>query len=382
MRRNRNRRRWVYGSVLAAALLGACSEADDVPPPAPTDTTEATGGGGSAPEPPPPIRYEAALLEATFDESRIPDRLAVDYDDDGVVDQVTRSVTEVAITLSGTDTTHTYRLERPNGEVRQITEFDVISLREDRRFPSIVLSEMNWGTDNTPRDLEQHLVLNREGRLTTVALGHRLIGRDVSCRWSEAYDEAQCFYASYGYFTGARLIGQSRLVGLAEDGAVTDRTETFGLPFPVLFDGFGTNGYHLIGAAWLDFNGDGKQDIIAVGQHSETLVVNMAETPADVSWKSPSDDFRRVWTPRDHNLPCAYFTVEQGEASTDSDYLECYDADAQQWYPLDLGVKLSMVYEPVLFWDEDGDASTVEFAARRRDDESYALFQIRGAHAD
>ncbi|MEM6928930.1 MAG: hypothetical protein AAF602_18470 [Myxococcota bacterium] len=355
------------GRVVAVSLLfvAGCAEAP-----------------GSSTEPavePPPSRYALRHVEDGLDPTTVPDPLAVDYDDDGLPDTVTlEGTTQITVTLTGGGPPFTYRPERPDGEVRQIRDIEVVSLREDGRFPSLVLAEMSWGTENLPAALPQHVLLNEEGSWSTVALDQTLIGRAVSCRWFEPRRETMCFYASYGPFEGDFLEGRSRLVGLGPAGQAADRTAEFGLPFPVDFDGFGTDGYHMIGSAWTDFDRDGIPDIVGVGQHSRTLLARMSADEAEVRWFGQSDDALRVWGSRAHDIPCVYVAIEPGESVFDTDFVRCHDAAEDRWYKLDVedGGAFAMRYDRVVFWDQDGDPSTVELAARRSADETLALFQL------
>ncbi|MEM9195004.1 MAG: hypothetical protein AAGF12_37875 [Myxococcota bacterium] len=374
-------------AALSSAWIG-CSDDEALPEDAGVDATpdaaidaalDATGDAdspdGSVESP--PVRYRLVELTQDFDADAIPDPLAVDYDDDGIVDQVSRGgTTQITIELSASGAIFEYVLERPNGAIRQIRGLEVLSLREDGRFPSIVLAEMSWGTTNSPSDLTQHLILNREGTLETVDLGHSLIGRDVSCRWFEPRGQVLCFYASYGYFQGPLLVGRSRLISVSAEGAIEDLTGSFGLPYPVRFAGFGTDGYHMIGADWVDTNGDGADDIVAVGQHSRMMVATMSADEAAVAWLEPSDDQLRIWTARNHDLPCAYVAIEHGMSVHDSDFVQCYDREAETWYTLPFAQTTRMTYDTVVFWDQDGAPETVEFAARRASDMRYGLYQL------
>jgi len=72
--------------------------------------------------------------------------------------------------------------------------------------------------------------------------------------------------------------------------------------------------------------------------------------------------------------PCVYFGMEKTEEQASrSDYVDCYDQGSDKWYEVTLPEGPYWTeYEPVMFWDMNGDGM-VDFAARKEDGSWTAL---------
>jgi len=163
-----------------------------------------------------------------------------------------------------------------------------------------------------------------------------------------------------------------------------DLTGTVGFPWPVELSmeydqqrrphGRWMDGYFMQSSAFVDFSGDGRQDLIAVGLHSGVFSAVQGETGRFVSagYHGRPDEYYRVSAPkvdRGGHLsvpPCVYYGMDEGEASK-PDHVECFDVTENKWYPVDLpGGPYWMKRTPVQFWDLDGDGM-IDFAARNED---------------
>ena len=97
-----------------------------------------------------------------------------------------------------------------------------------------------------------------------------------------------------------------------------------------------------------------------------------------------ADEFSQVWAakaPSGTGLPqppCVYYSMEAEDAEpTRSDYVECYDRQAQVWYELELpGGPYWMFRKHVIFWDLDGDGIQ-DFAVEKEDGTWSALTFVR-----
>lgn len=165
---------------------------------------------------------------------------------------------------------------------------------------------------------------------------------------------------------------------------VRDLTLESGLPWPVEMSmeysqqlrphGRWMDGYFMESAAFFDFSGDGRLDLVAVGLHTGIFSAVQDETGGFTSagYHGRPDEYYRVSTPEVRSgvsltvPPCVYYGMDLGEASK-PDYVECYDAGRNEWYSLSLpGGPYWMRRVPVQFWDRNGDGM-IDFAARRED---------------
>jgi hypothetical protein len=154
-----------------------------------------------------------------------------------------------------------------------------------------------------------------------------------------------------------------------------DLTREYQLPWPAQM-GHGRpnpDGMFMMGAAFLDFTGDGLLDLVVVGQHSRPF--SAIQHPdgyfVQAGFHSTPDDYVRAWAPKTRGdpggavPPCVYFGMEKTEEEAwRSDYVECYDQAAAHWYEVSLpDGPYWTEYERVVFWDMNGDGN-VDFAAR------------------
>ncbi len=310
--------------------------------------------------------YSIVLKQTGFPAEQIPSRHEADFDGDGIVDPITNDPTnargnEISIQLSKTQTQFTYVVNSLANERKRILSFKVFSLSPTGEYPSIIVAQGNWSR-NFIHSLPQMIVFNDHGTLRAQELGISLIGRAVDCAWIN--QKPMCYFASYGENDLSQ--GLSSLVEITPQGVAIDRTQAFGLPFQVPFSGHGTDGYHMIGSALLDFNGDGNTDIVSVGQHSRIFTGELGADGHVIrsGYHGPSGEYRKVWAPLEGQVPCVYYGMEL-EESSQADYVECYRGGS--WQKIDLpGGEYGVTYVPVNFWDH-GDDGAIDFAARRTD---------------
>jgi hypothetical protein len=171
-----------------------------------------------------------------------------------------------------------------------------------------------------------------------------------------------------------------------------DRTRELQLPWPAQY-GHGrpnVDGMFMMGAAFIDFSGDGLLDLVVVGQHSRPFSATQHPEGyfVDAAFHATPDEYVRVWAPEGlpnrgtSAPPCVYFGMEKTEeVAWRSDYVGCYDQGRKEWYDLALpGGPYWTEYDPVAFWDMNGDG-TLDFAARTTEGRWHVLTFIRD-HAD
>jgi hypothetical protein len=170
----------------------------------------------------------------------------------------------------------------------------------------------------------------------------------------------------------------------------TDLTREYRLPWPVelsrAYDqrrhpqGRWMDGYMMVEATFLDFSGDGLLDLVAVGQHSGVFsaVQHSEGYFVDVGYHGLADEYHEVRAPRVRENPkltvppCVLYSMEQDEASR-SDYIDCYDRGANEWYEVTLPEGPYWTeYEPVHFQDINADGM-IDFVTRR-DDGTWVAF--------
>ena len=154
-----------------------------------------------------------------------------------------------------------------------------------------------------------------------------------------------------------------------------DLTRDFRLPWPMQY-GHGrpnVDGMFMMGAAFVDFSGDGLLDLVVAGQHSRPF--SAIQHPDGYfttgGFHASPDEYVRVWAPdpaEEGDLavpPCVYFGMEKTEEEAwRSDYVDCYDSGLGEWYDLTLpGGPYWTEYEPVVFWDMNEDGM-IDFAAQ------------------
>lgn len=326
--------------------------------------------------------YSLRVLRRNFPQNLVPTRFIGDFDNDGTNDRVEFKGHQITIRLN-TGVEYRYSLPASKHEGKRIHDIRIFSLNPDGAYPSIFVASANW-TKGFVYSLPQRMLLNVKGGIGLRNLGIRLVGRSLDCARLKTNKLPVCFFSSYGDNT-VRL-GISKLVEIEPDGKANDITGKYGLDFPVRFKGWGTDGYHMIGASFFDFNGDGYQDLIAVGQHSRilTAVLHPDGYFSSVQYHIDQDhpklkEFLRVSVPRvstpSQNLtipPCVYLSMEKNEG-WQSDYVECFNRDAKRWYKLILPEgPYFMEYTEVMFWDENKDG-ILDFAAKNGNDE-WTLF--------
>jgi hypothetical protein len=157
-----------------------------------------------------------------------------------------------------------------------------------------------------------------------------------------------------------------------------DVTREYRLPWPAQYGHAGPHpdGMFMVDAVFLDFSGDGLLDLVAVGQHSRpfSAIQHSDGHFTNAGYHGVPDEYVRVWAPKaaeDTELtipPCVYFGMEKTEEQASrSDYVDCYDQGSDKWYEVTLPEGPYWTeYEPVMFWDMNGDGM-VDFAARKED---------------
>jgi hypothetical protein len=170
-------------------------------------------------------RFTIEVLKHGIDPQIIPDRFAADFDGDGKNDRVTLTDSAVQIDLSGGGQFH-YAVREAGQDSPRIWDAAVVSLRRDRKFPSIVLATCPV-PDHEKAPVVQQVVYNDAGRLVHKRLAGypftnfvrspqtypmRALGLD--CAWLASHDLPVCFFASEE--DGA--LGVSRLIELDVNG--------------------------------------------------------------------------------------------------------------------------------------------------------------------
>lgn len=319
------------------------------------------------------VFYTLTILDTDFDPKKIPPRFSVDFDNDGQLDQV--SFDTNAITISNTTgTRYRFSLHQTSQDGRAIHDMRILSLNKDGSYPSIILASGHW-TDKFVHSLPQKILLNRRGKFTLQNLGVELVGRSLDCAWIATNKLPVCFYASYG--ENRQHLGISKLVEINSNGKARDITKKYNLDFPFRFQGWGTDGYHMIGAVFFDFTMDGYLDLVSVGQHSRIFTaIQRKDGRFSPQWFHIDKDhpklkeFLRVSAPKLQpqqtyltTPPCVYLAMERTEG-WESDYIECYDRTGEYWYRLDLpDSPFYMEYQEVIFWDANKDGM-LDFAAK------------------
>jgi hypothetical protein len=195
--------------------------------------------------------------------------------------------------------------------------------------------------------------------------------------------------ASAGEIHLALIAEQQRNGGFLSAKEVT---REHGLPWPAHWppnmNGSSQDGNYMGGARFFDFSGDGLLDLIVVGQHSRIFSAIQHENGSFVEarYHSVGDEYLEVFAPEPETNadltvpPCVYIAMELERSFHSSDYVECYDRTAGEWYEVELpGGKYAMRdwYEvglpaDVRFWDMNGDGM-IDFTARR-DDGNWTAF--------
>ena len=165
------------------------------------------------------IRYRVEVLAHNIDPEIIPDRFVADFDEDGEVDRVTVNDSSLQIDLTGGGEL-SYSVRERGQESPRIWDAKVFSLRQDGKFPSIVLATCPHPS-HEKGPVVQHIVYNDSGRLVHKRLGvypftnlgtspwaYNMRALGLDCAWLESNDLPVCFYASMedGYLGVSRLI--------------------------------------------------------------------------------------------------------------------------------------------------------------------------------
>jgi len=143
-------------------------------------------------------KYKVEVLEHGIDPQIIPDRFAADFDEDGQVDQLTVTDTSLHILLSGGDEFNYVVGEAEWDSGKWIVDLEIISLRPDRRYPSIILATHSYEPDGD-WDIPsiQLVVVNDKGTLGVRRLHDlSLPAVSVDCAWIESNDLPVCFYGA------------------------------------------------------------------------------------------------------------------------------------------------------------------------------------------
>jgi hypothetical protein len=144
-------------------------------------------------------RYTVEVLQHSIDPEIIPERFAADFDEDGQIDRLVVTDTSLNVFLSSGDEFN-YEVGQAQWDSgKWIEDIEIISLRPDRRYPSIVLAthdyepDGDWGIPSI-----QLLVVNDRGSLSVRRLHElSLPAVSVDCAWIESNDLPVCFYGAY-----------------------------------------------------------------------------------------------------------------------------------------------------------------------------------------
>jgi hypothetical protein len=144
-------------------------------------------------------RYTVEVLQHNIDPSIIPDRFAADFDEDGQIDRLTVTDTSLHVLMTGGDEFNYVVGQAQWDSGKWIEDIEIISLRPDRRYPSIVLAthdyepDGDWGIPSI-----QLVVVNDQGSLGVRRLHDFSIPAvSVDCAWIESNDLPVCFYGTY-----------------------------------------------------------------------------------------------------------------------------------------------------------------------------------------
>jgi len=305
----------------------------------------------------------------------IPDTAQADFDGDGITDKIIHTHDTITIEMSSKGI-FSYSPKTIEGDTRSIQDFEVISLRKDGQYPSVVFATVNWRNQFFHLST-QRILFNQEGQFTVRELPTVSVGRDIDCIPNPREDmnpfSVLCFYSSYGDVEWKT--GLSALIEINQEGRSRDVTEWYHLPFPqsVLSTRGPNNGFLMINSAFFDFNQDGLEDLIAVGQHSQILTAEMTlnEKFKNARYHSDHGEYLRISVPQKVHTkkmklipPCVYFTLEAHEGPL-RDFVECYNQKTSTWNGIEIpgGPYFSGQHKDVIFWDVNGDG-LLEFAAK------------------
>lgn len=191
-----------------------------------------------------------------------------------------------------------------------------------------------------------------------------------------------------GWVDGARFFVDSvraLYFGLVNETQLysADITRAYRLPWPVELsrahdrnrhpEGRWMDGYFMVESVFFDFSGDGLLDLVSVGQHSG--VFSAIQHPdgyfVDAGYHGLADDYHKVRAPSSPGRgvaipPCVLYSMEEDSAAR-SDYLDCFDQDANEWYEVALPEGPYYTdYLPVAFEDIDRDG-VLDLAVMRKD---------------
>jgi hypothetical protein len=144
-------------------------------------------------------RYTVEVLQHNIDPSIIPDRFAADFDEDGQLDRLVVTDTSLSVLLSSGGEFKYVMGQAQWDSGKWIEDIEIISLRPDRKYPSIVLAthdyepDGDWGIPSI-----QLVVVNDRGFLNVRRLHELSIPAvSVDCAWIESNDLPVCFYGAY-----------------------------------------------------------------------------------------------------------------------------------------------------------------------------------------
>ncbi len=174
-----------------------------------------------------------------------------------------------------------------------------------------------------------------------------------------------------------------------------DITREYRLPWPVELsrfydrqrhpEGRWMDGYMMVESVFFDFSGDGLLDLVVVGQHSGVFsgVQHADGYFVDAGYHGLADEYHKVRAPTPASNagltvpPCVLYSMEE-DAESRSDYVDCYDRSAKEWYEVTLPEGPYWTdYLPVMFKDIDGDR-ILDLALMRKDSTWVAFAFVSG----
>ena len=313
-------------------------------------------------------------------------RREADFNGDGIKDEVRLGRSDVVI--------HYYNKEgriekadnykfytKKEGDDPAIHELIVVYL-PGSSYPSLIAAAGDW-TNGFVFALDQKILINRSGVLSVETLKDALgtpvhiVGRGINCEQNKK--KFICLYSSYG--NNKIGLGVSALYEVFENAEVRNINAEWNLPFPQKARGMRTNGYHMIGGAFLYLDGDDSLDFIMVGQHSDVLVAFGGPSPHNLyqNFNGNQKEYLQVVAPPlEWNIPCAYFVMENEGANPASDFISCYDRYRKTWSNKKIGGPddpYFSYYHRTFFFK--GESNRTFFITSKKSNAAYSLFEIK-----
>uniref|UniRef100_A0A0G4I2T8 FG-GAP repeat protein n=1 Tax=Chromera velia CCMP2878 TaxID=1169474 RepID=A0A0G4I2T8_9ALVE len=294
-----------------------------------------------------------------------------DFDGDGIADRFVRRGDFEFKVVSGADETLIYQqlpIATDPGRRLLFRDFSIIQLNGR---PSVVMAAHYVPSDAVfPRYSAPLHILYNDGESLTLRTYSEYRGGffSVACTTSthSSRPGAFCFLGSYG----TEQLAKSALVHVAPDGSIDDVTAAAGLPWVGGFDGtdlthferpnanFCTNPgsrekWHVMGVGWIDFDQDGRTDLIVAGQHMRVFAYRQIAADNEIGFRvieypaspGPGEDLVVSSEPAhiDGGSHCAYVSTET--ECGDRDRLICYEGE--QWVRRELPIAINQNISPV-----------------------------------